>query len=212
MLSAFIHGFILAFGLIIPLGVQNIFIFNQGAIQPKFRYALPSVLTASVCDTILILVAVLGLTLIVLHIAWLREVIYAVGFCFLLYMGWVTWNSHSATIKKRAEPLSAKRQTLFALSVSLLNPHALLDTIGVIGTNSLFFIGKAKVAYTLACLLVSWCWFFGLAIAGRVLHKLDQTGLWLRIVNKVSAVIIWGVASYMGWQLINLLKIGNLFL
>ena len=46
MLAAFLHGVILAFGLIIPLGIQNVFIFNQGATQPKFIYALPSILTA----------------------------------------------------------------------------------------------------------------------------------------------------------------------
>lgn len=34
-----IHGMILAFGLILPLGVQNVFIFNQGQhikIQARF--------------------------------------------------------------------------------------------------------------------------------------------------------------------------------
>ncbi len=32
MSEAIIHGIILAFGLIIPLGVQNVFVFNQGAL------------------------------------------------------------------------------------------------------------------------------------------------------------------------------------
>lgn len=40
MLKAFIYGLILAFGLIIPLGVQNIFVFNQGASQKHFSYFL----------------------------------------------------------------------------------------------------------------------------------------------------------------------------
>lgn len=30
MTEAIVHGMILAFGLILPLGVQNIFVFNQG--------------------------------------------------------------------------------------------------------------------------------------------------------------------------------------
>ena len=33
MVTAIIHGFILAIGLILPLGAQNVFIFNQGANQ-----------------------------------------------------------------------------------------------------------------------------------------------------------------------------------
>ena len=44
--EAILHGIILAFGLIIPLGVQNVFVFNQGALQPKFSRALPVVITA----------------------------------------------------------------------------------------------------------------------------------------------------------------------
>lgn len=71
MLAAFINGFILAFGLIIPLGVQNIFVFNQGATQPTFFRAMPSVLTATLCDALLITLAVLGVSLIVLKLIWL---------------------------------------------------------------------------------------------------------------------------------------------
>ena len=65
MSEAIIHGIILAFGLIIPLGVQNVFVFNQGASQPNIWRA-PVVLTASICDTLLILIAVQGVSLVLL--------------------------------------------------------------------------------------------------------------------------------------------------
>jgi L-lysine exporter family protein LysE/ArgO len=111
-------------------------------------------------------------------------------------MGWVTWNSRPTGTPIGVSPLSAKQQIVFALSVSLLNPHALLDSIAVIGTSALNFTGYAKVFYTVACILVSFCWFFGLAIAGHMVHKFDGTGRWLRRINKLSALIIWGVAFY----------------
>ncbi|TMZ55245.1 amino acid transporter, partial [Klebsiella pneumoniae] len=62
MIAAFLHGIVLAFGLILPLGTQNVFVFNQGASQPKFRGAVPVILTASLCDTLLILLAVVGVS------------------------------------------------------------------------------------------------------------------------------------------------------
>ena len=65
MSEAIIHGIILAFGLIIPLGVQNVFVFNQGASQPNI-WSGPVVLTASICDTLLILIAVQGVSLVLL--------------------------------------------------------------------------------------------------------------------------------------------------
>jgi L-lysine exporter family protein LysE/ArgO len=70
MLSVIIHASLLAFGLILLLGVQNVFIFNQGAIQPTFKKTLPAIITASLCDTLLISAAILGVSVIVLSFAW----------------------------------------------------------------------------------------------------------------------------------------------
>jgi L-lysine exporter family protein LysE/ArgO len=165
MINAFIYGVLLALGLIIPLGVQNVFIFNQGATQKHFLLAMPSVITAFVCDVILIILAVLGISLLVFSIPALKTAVFVVGISFLIYMGWVTWKSR-VNLREDYTPLPVKRQVSFAISVSILNPHALLDTVGVIGTNSLSLSGSAKWAYTLGCILVSFCWFLSLSIAG----------------------------------------------
>lgn len=53
--TAFVHGFILSVGLIAAVGPQNVFVFQQGAVQPRLRRSLPTVLTAGVADTVLIL-------------------------------------------------------------------------------------------------------------------------------------------------------------
>ena len=140
MAEAFIHGFILSFGLILPLGVQNVFVFNQGALQKRFIHALPVVLTASLCDTLLITLAVFGVSLVILGSFWIKTILLSVGIVFLLYMGWSTWksapeNSNNENIVK--ETFTPLKQIAFSASVSLLNPHAIMDTVGVIGTNSL---------------------------------------------------------------------------
>lgn len=79
MISAALHGFILAFGLILPLGVQNVFIINQGAMQTRWIYVLPVVLTASICDTLLISLAVFGVSAVVLGVAWIKVTRFLVG-------------------------------------------------------------------------------------------------------------------------------------
>jgi L-lysine exporter family protein LysE/ArgO len=85
-----LHGFILALGLILPLGVQNLFVFNQGAVHPRFVRALPSIITAALCDTLLISLAILGVSVMVLEYDWIRILLFSLGICFLAYMGWVT--------------------------------------------------------------------------------------------------------------------------
>jgi L-lysine exporter family protein LysE/ArgO len=197
MVSAALHGFILAFGLILPLGVQNVFVFNQGAIQAKWIYVLPVVITASICDTILISLAVLGVSAIVLAVTWLRVFLVLTGVVFLVYMGYVTWKSKPNFDVKTGTLLTAKKQIAFAASVSLLNPHAIMDTIGVIGTSSLSYTGVPKLSFALACMLVSWVWFLSLSVVGRIIGKLDQSGRFLIILNKISAIIIWGTAIYL---------------
>ncbi|WHY02941.1 LysE/ArgO family amino acid transporter [Neobacillus sp. DY30] len=201
MLSAAIHGFILAFGLILPLGVQNVFVFNQGAIQPKWANALPVVLTAALCDTLLISLAVLGISAVVLEISLLKMALSVIGIAFLLYMGYVTWKSKPRTGENSAELFSARKQITFAASVSLLNPHAIMDTIGVIGTSSLTYSGIEKAVFTVVCIFVSWLWFFGLSIVGRLAGNLDQSGQFINTLNKISAVIMWGTAVYLVFAL-----------
>lgn len=93
MTAALLHGIILAFGLILPLGAQNVFVFNQGASQPRLRGAIPVIITAGLCDTLLILLAVLGVSVIVLTMPILQTVIFSLGIIFLLYMGWSIWKS-----------------------------------------------------------------------------------------------------------------------
>ncbi|PIC66163.1 lysine transporter LysE [Sporosarcina sp. P21c] len=195
-MEATIHGIILAFGLILPLGIQNVFVFSQGATQPRVLQALPATITAALCDTFLIVLAVFGLSAIVLQFEWLRFSLVLVGVLFLLYMGLSIWNTKlKANESNNALPI--RQQIMFALSVSLLNPHAILDTIGVIGTSALKYVGKEQVYFTIGCIAVAWAWFFGLMIAGSILKKLDTRGSLMGIINKFSALFIWGTAIYL---------------
>ncbi|AUS87004.1 amino acid transporter [Lysinibacillus sp. YS11] len=195
-MEAFLHGIILAFGLILPLGVQNVFVFSQGATQPSLLRALPAGVTAAICDTLLILLAVFGLSLIVLQFEWLRITLMTIGIIFLLYMGYSIWRSNPANTEN-SEALPIKKQILFALSVSLLNPHAILDTIGVIGTSALKYSGTEQIMFTVACVFISWLWFFGLTLTGASFKKLDGSGKLMRLFNKCSAVFIWATACYL---------------
>jgi L-lysine exporter family protein LysE/ArgO len=201
MISAAMHGFILAFGLILPLGVQNVFIFNQGAIQARWIYVLPVVLTASICDTLLISLAVFGVSAVVLGVAWIKVTLLIVGILFLIYMGYTTWKSKPKSEETTVQTFTYRKQIVFAASISLLNPHAIMDTIGVIGTSSLSYTGTEKITFMVVCILVSWLWFFGLSIIGRLIGKLDQSGRFILLLNKISALIMWGTAIYLLFSL-----------
>lgn len=196
-METILHGILLAFGLILPLGVQNVFIFTQGAIQPSLMRALPATLTAAICDTLLILLSVLGLSLIIVQVEALRMILMVAGVVFLFYMSITIWRSAPSSVSEGVA-MPAKKQILFACSVSLLNPHALMDIIGVIGTSALKYSGFELLLFTASCISVSWIWFFALMFVGsRIKHFGNQATI-MTLFNKSSAIFIFAMAIYLG--------------
>jgi L-lysine exporter family protein LysE/ArgO len=202
MVFAFFQAVLLAFGLILPLGIQNVFIIQQSVSQPRYTRVLPVILTACICDTILIGLAVWGVSMVILGLPLLKNALIIGGIAFLIYMGFVNWLSKPAQSASNETPLSAKKQILFALSVSLLNPHAILDSVGVIGTSSLAYTGLNKIIFTTTCITVSWIWFFGLAFVGSQARKITDSRQWIIYLNKISSIVMWGTAIYLAYSLL----------
>lgn len=211
MVSAFLHGLILAIGLIIPLGVQNFFVFSQGASR-KFARALPVVVTAAICDSLLILLAVSGVSVVVLNFVWMKTVLVVAGCLFLLYMGYMSWKAKPETKPEGVDGgatggsgaragTRAGRLIAYTMMISILNPHAILDTIGVIGTSSLQYAGYERTAFTVACVAISWTWFFLLAALGHFIGSKDPTGRLIGALNKLSAIVMWAAAVYLATTL-----------
>jgi L-lysine exporter family protein LysE/ArgO len=200
MIGAFLHGYLLALGLILPLGPQNAFVISQGATQPRLIRALPVVITAGLADTLLVLLAVLGVSALVISLPAVRLALIVIGVVFLGGMGWLTWRSTPVeSAEEAAQAWPPGRQVMFALSVSLLNPHAILDTIGVIGTGSLAYGGIDKAAFTGGVILNSWLWFLGLALLG---HQVGGVGDVRRWLNRASAIVMWISAAYLAITII----------
>lgn len=202
MLTAFLHGFILSAGLILPPGAQNVFLINQGANHKKFTHALPAVITAGLSDTLLIILSVAGFSLIILSVPALQLGMYIIGFLFLTYMAISLWFSKPDTAEAPVK-LTPYKQIAYALSVSLLNPHAILDTAGIIGTNSTAYTGSPLVVFTLSCIAVSWLAFIILVLFGRIIGNFDSKGKITVYINKFSAVVIFIIACVL---FINIIK------
>nr|WP_275432201.1 LysE family transporter [Staphylococcus sp. ACRSN] len=189
--------------MILPLGAQNIFIFNQGVNYKGLKSVVPVIITAGLCDTVLILLAILGVSIIFYSIPVLQVIIYCVGLVFLIYMAWALWHENSTKMNQQ-ERMSIKKQISFAISVSILNPHAVMDTVGVIGTNATLYHDERKIAFTIATIIVSWLWFISLAILGKYFHRFDKTGIYIKALNKISSIIILIVALMIVKQLVQL--------
>ncbi|MCL4496263.1 MAG: LysE family transporter [Firmicutes bacterium] len=196
---AFMHGFLLALALILPLGPQNSFVISQGATYRRYRHASPVVITAAVSDTTLIILAVLGVSVIVTALPLLKDILMALGAAFLLWMGWQSWHSPIDKVGSEDETMAywtLKRRIMHSLRASLLNPHAIMDTVVVIGGGAALYPSlPEKMAYGSGAILVSWLWFLLISLAGRKLGRLRDQSRTLAWINRVSAAIMWSMAG-----------------
>ncbi|WP_337193032.1 LysE/ArgO family amino acid transporter [Deinococcus xianganensis] len=81
-----------------------------------------------------------------------------------------------------------------ALGFSLLNPHALLDTVVLIGGASAGLVGGARLAFLAGTVLASWAWFFTLALAGRALAPVMARPGAGRVLDALIGVTLLGTA------------------
>ncbi len=194
MVQAFIQGIMLAFSLVIPLGPQNTFIFNQAIGETKYRAVLPIVAVSALCDALLILLAVIGMDLF-LHISKVRSAVSLVGIVFLVFMGYRMWTQAAvSTIDSASHRMSRWKQILLTMSLSLLNPHAIMDTFLVIGGISVVYIGAEKHAFTIGCIVTDILWFILLSLCGFYLKKLKHSAVITFAINKISALFMWFIA------------------
>jgi L-lysine exporter family protein LysE/ArgO len=198
MISAWLHGMVLAFALILPLGPQNSFIVSQGLIHKKIRRVLPAVVAAGLSDTLLILLAVTGVSLLLLEFPAIHTTLLIAGVGMLLYLGWQLFRQPMDVADDSiTEHWNYKRQIVFCLSVSLLNPFAILDTVGVIGVSAQAYEAFEKIIFVATCIFISWLWFFMLAVFGGRLSHSNFARRWL---NRIAGIIIWCAAGYLGWM------------
>ncbi|MCY0880900.1 MAG: LysE family transporter [Firmicutes bacterium] len=203
MSAAFLHGFLLAFAIILPFGPQNTLILQQGLRSASWRPILPIVLTAGLSDTLLIIAAVAGASTIVRHFPWIQDLLSLIGLIFLIVLGIHTWNTVPINpLETPAVSGSLRQKIRHSLSTSLLNPHAISDTLLVIGGNAAAYdLSHRQWAFAAGAISVSWLWFSILSVTGRLLQRLPHPLSIQRIMNRGSALLMWLVALQFAYLL-----------
>ncbi|AJT63811.3 LysE/ArgO family amino acid transporter [Streptomyces chattanoogensis] len=198
-LNELLAGLLLGLGLIMPIGAQNLFIVQQGISlgAPRVFYAT---LATTGCDALLITAGSLGLGTLFAGHAALRTVLMAAGGGYLLYLAWQNLRGPDAAgldAPEAEQTLTVRRTVTRAMGVSLLNPHAILDTVGVIGAVGVARNGVARVWFAGGCVLASLVWFTLLGTAALAIRRrLTRRGrLWIArassLVMALFALLLW---------------------
>ncbi len=192
--TPFLLGLILGLALIIPVGVQSLFVLNQGLLI-GFPRAFLGVVVVCFCDTLLIVLGAVGASALLALLGY-RELMIVVGSIYLLIMGLVTLRTRPH--RAQTEHLTRIGATLIqAVGVSLLNPHAILDTVGVLGATISAQAAEGRVAFVVGAIGASWVWYSVLGMGASVLQKriTPWVRLWIQRASGTIMLILAGVLA-----------------
>ena len=163
----YFNGLLLGLSLIMALGPQNIFLIKQGA---RRNHAALSATICFLCDIILVGASVVGLHELLLNHPTLQVWMIWLGSAFLFYYAIKTLRSAFSKNEAETEPSHQSHNRiqiiLFALGFSLLNPHAIIDTLVIIGSGSSQFPDHEGV-FLLGVITSSLLWFSSLFFTTR---------------------------------------------
>ena len=201
--NAVVAGFALGGSLIVAIGAQNAFVLRQGLRRQRVL-AVAAICTG--CDWLLIAIGAGGLgrlvgstPLLVTAVAWL-------GAAFLFVYGARSfWSAlrpgaldadASATIT-----VSLATTVAAAFAVSLLNPHALLDTVVLTGGIAAQYPLAERASFAGGAMLASTAWFFSLAYGARLLAPVFARPQAWRVLDALVGAVMWWIALslVLGW-------------
>jgi L-lysine exporter family protein LysE/ArgO len=167
-----IFAFGLLFGLAtaFPVGVQSFVVMNQG-LRLGYPRVLTGIVTASLCDTLLIVAGAAGASALLAN-ADERVPVLLIGIAFLAIFGVLALRAppeaEVGEVKSAGRPLAMIAQTV---GVSLFNPHAVLETVGVLGGAIAAQTAKNRIEFACGVIAASWVWFLMVGFGASALQK-----------------------------------------
>ncbi|WP_448569497.1 LysE/ArgO family amino acid transporter [Thalassotalea ganghwensis] len=193
--SAFIQGIALGASMIIPIGAQNSFLITQG-IRRNYHY-----LTATmclVCDIFLTTLGVFGGGQLITSNDLILNAVGWGGILFLLTYAGIAfrraWQFNYSDLQQNSMLSSRKAVIATALVVTLLNPHAYLDTVVILGTVGSTFLGDARLFFALGAIVAAMTWFFGLAASAAKLAPILAKPKNQRIIDVIVGLVMFAIA------------------
>lgn len=180
--------------LIVAIGVQNAFVLRQGL---KRQSVFIAATICFGCDVLLVGLGTAGLGALFAASRNLSLLVAFGGATFLFFYG-----MRSLHAAKKAEGLDLKAAEkasrtgiiLTAFAVSLLNPHAILDTVVLVGGMAARYQGSAQLACAFGAVTASGVWFYSLAYGARWLAPvLTRPKIW-RIIDLIIGLMMLTLA------------------
>lgn len=190
MISVFIEGLLLQASLIFALGAQNLFILESGL---KRNHHITASFVCYVCDFAVIMLGVAGAATLFSSYPEIKILIGLVGIFFLFTYGWdrLKKQDHSMICDSIGKEKCLQRCIVAAITFSILNPHAYLDGVVLIGGYSAKYSDlNQRLALGLGASTYSLVWFLVLSTASAKMMPFFQNPRRMRMVMGCAGVFL----------------------
>lgn len=193
MLMTIIKGMMIGFAFVAPIGMQNLYVFNN-ALTNSFRRSLVYVLFVWIADSLFSLAAFFGMGAIISSVTWLRLLVMLVGGLIVIWIGWgILRSADGVQLNAHQNKLPVKQAFMTAFIVSWANPQALIDGSLLLGALRGTLAKDAVWPFIIGVIMATFIWFNTITILMNLLkERLPKKVLvWVNIISGLI-VLIYG--------------------
>lgn len=194
-MGAFLAGYSIGFSLILAIGAQNAFVLRQGLLR---NHVFVVCLTCSLSEVILVSLGVFGFGRLSEIAPWFSTLMLWGGALFLVVYGALcfrsAWRGSAGLQADGAARLSLKATILTCLAFTWLNPHAILDTVVLLGALSAQY-GPERGQFGLGAMLAAATFFFMLGYGARLLAPFFAKPQAWRVLDTGIGITMWSIAA-----------------
>lgn len=201
MLTTYFTGLTLMATLIMPIGLQNAFVLNQGIRKQHHLFV------AAFCafsDAFFMSVGVWGGATIFSAYPWLLMTITLLGSLFMIFYGLqclLRAIKSAGAIESDNKPRSFKMILFACCAFTFLNPHVYIDTLVILGGFAANLLAEQRPWFVLGGVSASFIWFFSLALLGSKFAPILSSVKAQRIIDSLIGIMMLLLAGFLLFNL-----------
>ncbi|WNZ57397.1 LysE/ArgO family amino acid transporter [Microbulbifer sp. MKSA007] len=199
LLAPLAKGFLTTISLIMAIGAQNAFLLTQ-SIRRQYHFSI-----AALC-VLMDIALITGGVFLVANLAqaggdWMIWLTW-LGAAFLFSYGAIAFRSAFTNkgLGEQKEWMKSRRSALItAVALTLLNPHAYVDTVVLIGSVGAQYAGNGTWFFVLGACSASLLWFTLLSVGGSMMQPLFKNPRTWQVLDVLVGIMMWTIAISLLW-------------
>lgn len=185
----YLRGILIGFAFVAPIGMQNIYMFNN-ALSNKMSKALLYNFLVWFCDALFSFAAFYGIGALISANEIVKIIVMIIGGALTSYIGFnIIRSAKQTAIGSDRKKQTLKQALMTALIVSWGNPQAMIDGTMMLGASRATLTFEQSILFITGVVTASFIWDHGITIGFNLLRdKLPKK--FLLAINLISGIIV----------------------